>query len=181
MRRQAFLWLQILYAYCYFPDVLSNIVKGKKNAASHSLFVLNEFITVSWLKLPFLFFFTTHPFSNMFWILTGIYEKFICLSLRKAKIETLFDVSTWRFSAPPMVLPPGSFYLRVFQRPTFWEVGSGAICFFLPGELNQGQLFIHLFSVVNIYWELPKRFCPEVGLEYYHLGIYQDRTVILKV
>ena len=100
----------------------------EKNAASHSLFVLNEFITFSWLKLPFLFFiFRTHPFSNMFWILPGVYEKFLCLSLRKAEIETLFDISTWRFSAPTMVLPPGSFYLSAFQRPTFWEVGSGAL------------------------------------------------------
>lgn len=145
MRKKAFLWFQIVYAYCIsLMCSVSNIAKGKRMllSACLSLMSLQDFL--NWSS-PF-YFSTTHPFSNTFWILPGIYVKFICLSLRKPKTEILFDIFTPMFSAPTMVLP--SFYLEFFKGQHFEKWDQELFVFFHFEALNQcNYLFINsMFS-----------------------------------
>lgn len=86
------------------PDVLCNFVKEKKNVASQPWIVIDELKMSSNNNSKGLFdccvpFYvsTTHPFSNMFWILPRIYVELTCLLLRKDRsvILTFPLVSFW--------------------------------------------------------------------------------------
>ena len=179
MRSKAFLWSQIRYAYCIsLMCFLSDIAKEK----------MLRFVSSSWtprILLIAAFLLTFSPPNSLR----------ICLESCQGFMWSSFVYhwGNWRLKHC-LTFPVIGFQLSLwsclqahptqdFHRSTFWEVGSGAIYSFLLEKLNQVQLFIHLFNVFNIYWAFSRRFCTEVRVGYYHLGIYQvlDMTVVLKV